>query len=317
MMIRTYDSDYIVIRQLPASVGKDIYICRRTQETGKGMDREYTVIRVKDISMCQKLLAYFSEYVDEAQFADFVECFTFEGKLNFVFLHSKSPTLMEKLEREKPSFAERLEIANKLLERLFYLNLPPALAADGLVLEHITVSAALDVRFNYELTFLNRLTDYTFREVGLDVKDALRALFASELEKMSCPELAEYLEWLSGGCQSYMEMYEQFKPVYEALKLKTKEDLDTPRTRPFRLWERLRKVLGVLKRLLMIVLVAGALLYLINSVAALFGPSAGTEMEAVEKYNYIGTLDIIDQTVTDETLDGQTATDETLDGVKD
>lgn len=298
MMIRTYDSDYVVIRHVLSNTVRDVYICQRAQDKSR---REYTVIRVKDLGLCQKLLRFFTDNVDENKFTDFVECFTFESRLNFVFIHSTYKTLMDKLLQERCSFYERLEIAHKLLERLVYLNMPVSMAADGLLLEHITVSPDLSVRFNYELAYASRMSDYTIAEAGLNIDDVFRRIFSEELEKNSCPEIQEYLVWLEKGeYENWLDIFYRFNRYYAVLRQKDALELATPRTRPFKAWAVLKKGLNWLKRLLMLALALAALVYLIMSIRDLVTPaSSGAAVQPVDRYDYIGTVDILDNGMTE------------------
>lgn len=298
MMIRTYDSDYIVIRHVQSSSSKDIYICRRNNEQN---GREYTVICIKDIAVCQQLLKFFSEKVETKKFTDFVEYFTFEGKLHIVFFNSRLMTLGEKLRIQVCPFAERLEIAQKILERIIYLSMPYAFIADALVPEHITVSDTLDVRFNYEMSNFDRMDSYTLKEAGHNIADVLRFLFQEELEKMSCPEIDELLQWLeSDGYQSYLDILYKFNEYYTLLKDKPEEEVAVPKTKLFKLWEKLKIVFGWLKKLLMAALLVAVVIYLAYSIVDFINPQSKGSINPVDSFNAIGTQQILDADGIDE-----------------
>lgn len=301
MIIRNYDSGYVVVRHLHSSSLKEIYICRKAQEKS---GREYTIIRIKDIAMCQRLIGFFTREIDEEKFSDFVECFTFEGKLNFVFAYSRGVRLMEKLTSDICPFAERLELAHKLMERIIYLDMPLSFLADALELDHITVNKGLEIRFNYELSYLNRLEDYSIQEAGLKLDDVMRRIFSEELNKMSCPEIGEFLEWLENGdYKTCLDIFYRFNRVYAVLKTKQPSELAVPKTRPFRAWDKLRRGLGWLKRLLMAALLIGALIYLVFSIADYITPD-GAGGEAVERFDYIGTVEIQDNLEGEQQTEG-------------
>lgn len=293
MMIRTYESDYIVIRHIQSDNNmREVYICHRN---GEQNGREYTVICIKDIGMCQQLLKFFSEKVDAKKFTDFVECFTFEGNLHIVFVHSRLMTLDEKLRIRFCSFAERLEMAQKILERIVYLNMPYPFIADALVPEHITISDTLDVCFNYEMTNLSKMDSYTLPEVGHDIANVLKFLFRGELEKRSCPEIEELLGWLeSGEYESYLDIFYKFNEYYALLKNKTEEELAVPRTKLFQLWEKVKTTFKGLRRVLRVVLLVAAILYLVFSVVNLVKPQSQGNIGIVDRFDSIGTLQIRD-----------------------
>lgn len=297
MIIRNYDSGYVVIRHVHSSSLKDIYICRKTTEkTG----REYTVIRVKDIGLCQQIIEFFTREIDEEKFSDFVECFTFEGKMNLVFLYSQAPGLAEKLNEEACPFAERLETAHKLLERIIYLDMPPAFLADALEMDHITVDRGLEIRFNYELTYIYRLSDYTVREIGMKMEGVFRQIFSVELARKTCPEIREYMDWLkTGDYGSYMDIFYKFNQYYAVLRTRTDIDRAQPATVPFRTWAVIRKILGILKKILMAALLIGAFGYLIYTIVDFVAPKV-SDAEAVERFDYIGTVEIQDEQIDEE-----------------
>lgn len=292
MMIRTYETDYIVIRHVQSGNTKEVYICRRNNEQN---GREYTVICMKDIAMCQQLLRFFSEKVEAEKFTDFVEYFTFEGKLHIVFLHSRLISLEEKLRIQEYLFAERLEIAQKILERIVYLNMPYSFIADALVPGHITVSDTLDVRFNYEMTNVSRMDSYTLMEAGLNIANVLQLLFHEELEKKSCSEINELLGWLeSGEYQSYLDIFYKVNEYCTLLKNKTEEELAVPRTKPFQLWEKLKAAFVGLRKLLMVVLLVAAILYLVLSIVELAMPQSQGNIGFMDRFDAIGTLQVRD-----------------------
>ena len=292
MMIRTYDSDYVVIRHIQSSSSKDMYICRRNDEQN---GREYTVICMKDIAVCQQLLKFFSEKVDTKKFTDFVEYFTFEGKLHIVFFYSRLMTLDEKLRIQVCPFAERLEIAQKILERIIYLNMPYAFVADALVPDHITVSDTLDVRFNYGMSDSGRMDGYTLTEASQGIADVLRLLFEEELDKMSCPEIDELLQWLeSDEYQTYLDIFYKFNEYYTLLKDKTEEEVAVPNTRLFKLWEKVKIVFRWLRKLLMAALLVAVVIYLAYSIADFINPQSNGNINSVDCFNAIGTQQILE-----------------------
>lgn len=292
MMIRTYDSDYVVIRHVQSSSSKDMYICRRNDEQN---GREYTVICMKDIAVCQQLLKFFSEKVDTKKFTDFVEYFTFEGKLHIVFFYSRLMTLDEKLRIQVCPFAERLEIAQKILERIIYLNMPYAFVADALIPNHITVSDTLDVRFNYGMSDSGRMDGCTLMEASQGIADVLRLLFEEELDKMSCPEIDELLQWLeSDEYQTYLDIFYKFNEYYTLLKDKTEEEVAVPNTRLFKLWEKVKIVFRWLRKLLMAALLVAVVIYLAYSIADFINPQSNGNINSVDCFNAIGTQQILE-----------------------
>lgn len=291
MIIQTHNSCYEVIRPESSDNIKDVYLCRRLQED---RERSYTVICMKDIGISQSLIEYFTNEVDTEKTTDFIEYFTYEGKLTFVFLYSRYITVEKKLLKDCCSFEERLVIGKNILERMLYLQMPPALQADALIKNHITVSESLDIRFNYELSFAGRLHDYTVQDTAMLLADIYQIIYSNEIRKNSCQELNDYLQWLEHGeYESYLDMFYRFHDLYQLLKGKKPEELKQPRTRLFKIWERLKKLICKLKKLLIALLMLGAVLYLAYSIAELAKPKSRNTAGA-NAYRYIGSLEIKD-----------------------
>ena len=291
MIIQTHNSCYEVIRPESSDHTKDVYLCRRLQED---RDRSYTVICMKDIGVSQSLIEYFTNEVDTEKTTDFIEYFTYEGKLTFVFLYSRYITVEKKLLKDSCSFEERLVIGKNIMERMLYLHMPLALQADALDKNHITVSESLDIRFNYELSITDRLHDYTVQDIGRLLADIYQIIYSNEIRNNSCQELNGYLQWLKDGeYESYLDMFYRFHALYQLLKEKKPEELEQPHTRLFIIWERLKKLICKLKKLLIALLMLGAVLYLVYSVTELVKPKSWNPAGA-NAYRYIGTLEIKD-----------------------
>lgn len=293
MLIRNYDSDYIVVEHVQSTASRELYLCHKLQDSSK---QEYDVLCMKDVELCRKTIAHITQELDASKFIDFVEYFTFQGSLALVFVHNSGIPLVQKLTSERCPFLERLEMAHNLLEHMVYLNMPLNFQVDALDLEHILVVQGQEIRFQYGFAHMERWSQCKMQEVGSGVNLALRQLFAVELEQMTCPELEQFLQWLlRGEYQSYLEIYEAFGPCYETLKKKTEQELSAPKTLSFRIWEKIKRIAQWLKRILMVALVLGALVYLAISLGEYLFPSDSDGI-ATNRFDYIGTVQIQDGT---------------------
>ena len=295
MLIRNYDSDYIVVKHVQSMQSRELYLCHKLHDSAK---KEYDVLCIKDVELCRKMIEHITKEVDTKKFVDFVEFFTFQGNLVLVFVHYSGVALTQKLSSEKCPFMERLEMAHNLLEHMVYLHMPLSFQIDALELDHIMAVQGQEIQFQYGFSQMERWSQCKIQEVGTGVNLAFRQLFATELEQMTCPELEQFLKWLlQGEYRTYLDIYEAFGPCYEALKAKTEEDLAAPHTRAFRIWEKLKIIGKWLKRILMVLILLGALIYLTISLGEYLFPSESDGAIATDRFDYIGTVQIQDGTV--------------------
>lgn len=291
MLISNEHSDYLVIQHVQSTPEWESYLCQKIPSTS---DVRYDVLCVKDMTLCCKLIERFVPEVNAKKFSDFVEAFTFACQLVLVFFHSTGMPLKEKLSEQHCPFTERLELAHNLLERMVYLQMPVYFQVDALQGEHILVEHGQEIRFRYGFTQLGKLNTCTIQDVGNGVGLALNQLFTLELQQQTCPELSAFLQWLKQGeYQSYLDLYERFIPYYQVLQNKSEQELTSPHTPFFRLWKKIKIGIHWLKKILMVALVIGALVYLLYSVAEYCFLSDPSEVSAAPgPFEQIGTVKI-------------------------
>lgn len=288
MIIQNCDHAYRVIRCLYSTEDTAEYLCR---ESGRAEAGLWLLVGIQEPVLAKSFTLFLEERARREAFTDYRECFQWEQKLYAVFAYSEDQALTERMSGEHMSLAERVQIAHGLFKRLLLQDPPPFFAVNGLRPEQVTVSRSLEVKWNYHFLQVRQFDAAAFRDAAWALLEVLEFLFAPELDKKLYPELEAYLEKLEDGLLCpYLEMYRAFLPVSGAL-LEDPGRKRVPRTFWFRLWEKVKKLLGFLRRVLKAALVAAAVLYVIFVLLDDSGSRAGQQV-----IHQIGDLVIVEQT---------------------
>ena len=260
MIIQNADRTYEVLRHLGGTEQTEEYLCADPAERG---ENTFLLVRIADPVLAKRFTLFLDERVKGGSFTDFREAFLEKGDLYAAFRYSVQPTLKEKLASERCERPERAQIAWNLLERLLLLSPHPWLAWNALGENQVTVSPALEVSFSYHFLGIEQPEEIGMEDVCVSLEKLFRLLFERELKKKLYPSLDEYMRQLGEKeAGSYLKLYRDFAPVYADLQREEKEE--KPRTFWFRLWEKIKKILSFLRKVLMAAIVVAALFYMIT-----------------------------------------------------
>lgn len=260
MIIQNINRCYEVIRQLESTNKMTQFLCQEQQ-----LQKAYLLVRINDGVLAKRFTLFLEEKIKGSEFSDYVECFQQEGTFYAVFTYSLEQSLTDKLSRERCGRKERAEIARKLLERVLLSDPHPYFMRNALKPELITVSRSLDVAWNYHMENIEGFDLCTMEMVFARLAEVMQLIFNEELNKKLYPLLDDYLLTLTEmKMQTYLDLYREFIPVFEALRQEDQEER-LPQTRLFRLWERIKKLLGFMKKVLMVVLLIATVWYVVYS----------------------------------------------------
>lgn len=260
MIIQNADRTYEVLRHLGGTEQTEEYLCADPEERG---ENTFLLVRVADPVLARRFTLFLDERVRGSSFTDFRESFLEKGDLYAAFRYSVQPTLEEKLASERCGRPERARIAWSLLEKLLLFSPHPWLAWNALRKDLVTVSPALDISFRYHFMEIEQPERVTMEDVCSGLEEIFRFLFERELKKKLCPSLDEYIEQLSRKeTGSYLKLYRDFAPVFA--KLQREESDEKPRTFWFRLWDKVKKILSFLRKVLMAAILIGAVIYMVG-----------------------------------------------------
>lgn len=283
MVIRTSDNEYPVIGVKENTEKYDIYICRNI--TGKGLCR---IMSVKDSELFPELVSFLTDTVNPEAFTDYIEHFIDSGRLCIVMKYAQGITLETKLATESVPFRERLELGRKILEKAVLQDIPDYFLAKCFDPQQIIVEQDLTVSFNYPIEDIITDREQNGRK---KIDTVLRLLFARELERKVPDLLMDFFARLPGLTeQRLLDIYSEYHALLSKLE-NYDADEEQPKTFWYKLWDKIKKILGVLKKILIFVLIVAAIIYLIITILDPFG-----NKDSSHHFKYIGTVEIQDTT---------------------
>lgn len=281
MIIQTVKKAYLVIGYLEQDGQKEVCLCENTVDHSRCL-----IIRIKDQQLIFAAVEFLYEQVANEAFVDFQDCFVSGESLLLVFSSFEGQELEQKLVSEYSSLEERLEIIKKVLERIILLDMPCYFASHCLELKQVFVNRSLDVSFRYEIADLAQSRIYSMKEVQSRLRELTEFVFKEELKKEVVRPMADFLDMLEKSrCDGYLELYRGFLHTREQVLALSKQELETPKTWIFRMWERIRKLFKPLKKIIVIGVLAAGLFYMLWTIDHASKPASSAKV--VEQ---IGTL---------------------------
>lgn len=236
MIIQRLDRCYEVMRQLSSTSRMSEFLCQESQS-----QKTYLLVRIEESTLAKRFTQFLEEKVRGTEFPDYVECFQSEGNFFAAFTYSQNRTLADKLNADNCTGKEKAEMVRSLLEQLLLRKPHPYFMRNALRPEMITVDDSLSLDWNYHLDEVMTFDYCTMDAVCQRLADVVKLLFEEELERKQFPLLTEYFLLLEEGKMSdYLELYQEFMPVYEALCEEGKDN--PPQTFLKRLLEGCRKI---------------------------------------------------------------------------
>ena len=283
MVIETIDKTYEVIGYAKSDEAAKRYICREASD-----GQEYMLLCIIDRQQIGRLLPFFFSKETDGAFRDYHGCFVADSCLHLVFSYHDGQSLRERLELSNCTLEERMDIFGKLLEKLMLVAMPDGVAANVLGTDSILVSDANDVNFRYELPNLEAV----LRNDGTDVQKRLLkiydVLFADELKRRTVLALTDYRDIIRpGDYDSIFEAYRLFKVFSGIVDELPREDREIPHTKGYLLWERVKSVFPIIKRIVLMVIALCAVGFLVWS----FWNTMRSEKKEIV-FDQIGTYEI-------------------------
>ena len=279
MIIRTYEHEYPVSSVSETNAAYDMYICRN--EADGGFCR---IMCVKDRSLFPDIVSRLTSELHSDAFTDHIEYFNYDNMLCIVMRYTQGVTLADKLEMEKPTFSERLEIGRRILERAVLQDIPEYFLDKCLSPDCIIIAPDLSVEFNYPIGDIieNKRCDASDRTDKL-----LRLLFARELERKVPDELTAFFRKLPELLEySMIELYSEYYMMMGRINAADAE-LEQPKSIWFRIWAWIRSLGRVAKRIAILALMVLSVVYLIYTIV-----NSGSSRINKPNFDSIGTVTI-------------------------
>lgn len=284
MIIRTAGNSYRMIGYLEQRAEYELCLCENMEN-----HRRCLLVRIMNPEQIRDSVGFLYEQAGKRAFTDFEECAVDGEDLLAVFTYPQGQTLEEKLSGEYTGMAERLDIVKHILERLILQDMAAWFAARILRPGGVWVTRSGEVSFLYDAVKAGKGKDFGMKEVSAALCGLLEHVFSEELRKETVPELETFLwELDEDSFADYVRLYSRFLEVQNNLLKLPQETLDMPKTWIFRVWDRVKRLFGPLKRLAALVLLIAALAYMVWTVQTAFQPAASMDL-----LDQIGTLDIL------------------------
>ena len=279
MVISTFEHDYPVLGVKETNTVYNCYICRNI--SGGGLCR---ILSIKEKALFSGLTGWLTDTINKSAFTDYIEHFIFDDKLCIVMKYKEGISLSTKLETESLPFKERLELGRRILERIVLQDIPDYFLAKCFTPDCIIISSDMTVNFNYPIFDITVDRTANGRK---NIEPVLRLLFAKELEKKVPDLLMDFFKRLPELTEERMiDLYSEYYSLM--LKLDNyEENSEQPKTIWFKIWDAIKKVFRVLKKILIIVLILASIGYLIYTIM-----DPNKDQNSKGHFSSIGTLEI-------------------------
>ncbi len=258
MVISTYEHDYPIVGVKQTGQVYDCYICRNS--SGGGLCR---ILSIKDRSLFAELAGWLTDNINKESFTDYIEHFVFEDRFCIVMKYTEGITLSTKLATESLPLKERLELGRRLLERIVLQDMPEYFLSKCFSPECMVISSDLSVSFNYPIFDIT--TDRSANGRAC-IEPVFKLLFAKELERKVPDLITDFFTRLPELSQERMiDLYGEYYALMQKLE-GYDENSEQPKTFWYKLWEKIKKLGKVLKKLVIYGLIIAALVYLIYTI---------------------------------------------------
>ena len=283
MIIETLETKYEVIRYLYSDRHMDRYVCRDVAG-----DETYTCIRIKEKKWIASVMEFLMGQLDNEDFSDLAACFFSEEHLYIMMRYAEGVPLEDKLAYEENSIEERLEIGRSLLDRLILQNMPDYFMCDCLDISQILVSPGMSIGFLYELKDLVEYAKADFSDVQSRLSRIMEKLFSEELGKKTLPVMEQFIKTLKkAGYGDLISLYTEYDEILKMILEMDPNELLIPKTKAFRVWERIKKIFRPFKTVIAVLLILASVGFLIWS--AYESSRTGDQAKVFE---YIGSVTI-------------------------
>ena len=279
MIIRTSENEYPVIGVQNTAEQYDMYICRDV--TAGGLCR---IMRIKDSGRFAELVSYLTDAVNRDAFTDYREHFIDGDTLCIVMKYTQGITLGTKLATESVPFKERLELGRRILEKAVLQDIPDYFLSKCFTPEQIIIDSDMSVSFNYPIEDILGDRQQNGRE---NIDAVLRLLFAGELERKVPALLMDFFDRLPAlSEQRLLDIYSEYYVLMGRLEDYDASD-ELPKTFWYRLWDKIKKLFGFLKKILILLLILASIAYLIYTII-----DPNKNKDSSEHFKSIGTVQI-------------------------
>jgi len=283
LVIHTFEHEYPVSYVKEISDISESYICRNNAEGGL-----CRILAIRDKSLFPAIIPRLTDADAISAFSDFIEHFIFEDLLCIVMKYTQGISLRDKIGTESLSLSEKLELARRILERMILQEVPDYFLMKCCTPETVIVDSDMTLHFNYPIEDIENADACTREDAMKQVAGLLRFIFAKEAADYSSAEVSAFLDDLPALTQS-CDLIGLYSAYHTMMMTAVSGEAKTAAENSvwFTLWEKIKKLGAVLKKVLTVLLLLAAAAYLIFSIGKI--KESGTRHVNFER---IGTVEI-------------------------
>jgi len=283
VVIHTFEHEYPVTHVREIDGSSECYICRN--ESAGGLCR---ILAISDKSLYGSIIPGLADAAANSAFTDFIEHFIFDDMLCIAMGYTQGVTLRDRLDTEGYTLPEKLELGRRILERMILCELPDYYLTKCADVSSIVVDSDMTLHFNYDIDDVKDAHTYTRAGAMEKVAALIRTFFAREEENYVSAELTAFLSELPRHIEAG-DLVALYGAYHEMMQKATASDAKPAGEDSFwhKLWEKCKKLGGVLRRVLMVLLLIAAAVYLIYTIGE-------TKNDGTKHTNFtkIGTVEI-------------------------
>lgn len=283
MEFHTFHNTYEVLYCEKERRGIPVYLCRKISD-----GQLYELFSLDKRFVNTGVISYLNQVLQNEQFQDFHDLFVQNEQLLAVMCYHEAPTLETRLS-EALGYEERLMIIKNLLERLLITKMPQYFCYQCMNSNQILINSALEVEFSYELKDVEAAPGITQEHVWNAFASLLKEVWEEELFRQNAKSMEAFLQYLTGSEEKTMEaVYRAYLELMSEMSSIEEGERNQSRRLPFRVWDRIKKGIPVLKKILAILM----LLALAGYAGYCIWEAAVPHEKNQEVIRYIGTRNI-------------------------
>ena len=271
MVIHVLNQNYFVLQTLPSETGLTQYVCKNVAADDGHV---YRVVMVPREETTPDLIRWLSDIFGEGHFHELVQYASEHDSLQIVVDCGLADAVpMDRLmQEEQPDLKERMVMCGNMLKRLILSDVPVFFAVPALSPDHVRFTKSLDCCFTYELENLLKFEETDAEKELHHLRAVIRKLFAAEMRDRKLPELKALLDRIvQHEFPDRMAIYEAWQPIEEKYCAADEKKLEA-KSLPYIIYDKIKQVVGFLKKLFFIVVIIMALAYLVFSIRDFAAP---------------------------------------------